>query len=111
MKSNIVYKIVEIDKNNNLKTLFHGIEGSRILEINKWYDADIKMVSDNGTEYLSGFHVLLTKEETEKYLSRFKNNRELKIVTCHYCGIRKKEHSPHNVYLVDRIKILSIMDI
>lgn len=108
MNKKVVYKIVEIDKNGRIKTLFHGIDGSRIPEKDKWYDADIKMVSDNGPEYMSGFHVLLTEEETTKYLSRFKNNRELKIVPCHYHGMRKEEHSPHNGQLVDKIKIIDL---
>ena len=40
------YRMVEKDKYGNLKTLFHGINGSRILPIDTWIQADIKMVSE-----------------------------------------------------------------
>jgi len=36
------YKIIEKDDKGNLKTLFHGNNGSRIIKTNKWIKANIK---------------------------------------------------------------------
>jgi len=36
------YKIVELDKNNNIKTLFHGINKNRILKVGEWLKSRIE---------------------------------------------------------------------
>jgi len=40
------YKIVETDDKGNIKTLFHGINRSRILRVGEWLQAELKMVID-----------------------------------------------------------------
>lgn len=105
----VYYKIVELKK-GHIKTLFHGINKSRVLKKDVWIIADKKMVNDgDGTEYLSGLHIMMTYDECVKYLQRFKNKETKGIISCHAKGIRKKEHSPHNVYLADTIKIIDIV--
>jgi hypothetical protein len=103
------YKIVEFDKKTNkLKALFHGIQGSRIFEPGVEYIADKKIVDDGGTKYLSGFHVLPTLAECEKYLLRFKRVINKKIVACECTGMRPKAHSPSNVLLADTLKVIGV---
>ena len=105
----IYYKIV--DKiNGEYKTLFHGIDGSRKMKSNEWIQATLKMVTDGDAKrskkYLSGWHIMETQEQAEKYLSRFTNVENKTIVKCEAKNIWKKEHSPHNVYLAEFIKII-----
>lgn len=106
--SRIYYRIVEVDKDNNYKTLFHGYgqKHRRLLPINQWVKADERMVDDGGTEYLSGFHVIKERKDCEKYLTRFTRNRKLKIVSCECMGMRRKEHSNSPVLLARYMKII-----
>jgi hypothetical protein len=105
----IYYKIVEIE-NDQIKTLFHGINHSRVLKKDVWIAADKKFVNDgDGTSYLSGLHIMLSYDECIKYLQKFKNKKTKGIITCHAKFLRRKEHSPHNVYLADCIKIVDIV--
>lgn len=100
------YKIVE-QKNGQLKTLFHGVNGSRNLILNQWLDAVIKNVSDGkGTQYTSGWHIMDNYEECAYYLTKFKNQDTKKIICCHAKNVRKKSHSPNNVYLAEKLFIL-----
>jgi hypothetical protein len=101
------YKIMDKDEKGRYKTLFHGLNGSKVLMPDKWYTAEKKMVSDGkGTEYLSGFHVLPTSDECVEYLVKFKNLNDKVIVKCQCQKLRKKEHSNSNVYLADKIKLI-----
>ena len=100
------YKIVD-EINGELKTLFHGMQGSRKLPYEQWLIADIKEVSDGkGTVYISGFHIMPTFKETEDYLTRFKNIKPKRIVQCIVKSVRPKIHSRHRVYLSEMIYIL-----
>jgi len=103
----IMYRIFEI-KNSYPHTLFHGVEGRRELIKNRWYMAKEKMVSDgsNGTSYLSGFHCLPTVEECRECLKIFTSERELGIYSIIARGLRKKEHSPRNVWLAKSMFII-----
>lgn len=103
----VCYRIVE-EKNGKLKTLFHGINRSRVIPPNKWLKAEKKCVSDGGTKYLSGFHVLKTRKECEKYLGRFdKTKRKLKIIEVLVKGLRRKKHSNSRVFLASWMKVKS----
>jgi hypothetical protein len=106
----ICYRICE-RKNNKLYTLFHGIQGSREMPLGKWMNADIKPVNDgNGTTYISGFHCLEDIDETRNFIKMFRKQRDLVLVECEVEGIRKKNHSRHNVLLVDRMKLNKIIE-
>lgn len=102
------YKIVDKDQNNNLKTLFHGINRSKILKMNEWMEAEMKIVKDGTSKssYLSGWHIAPSYEECIKYLQYFKNIKPKTIVKCEAINIRPKEHSRHNIFLAQWIKIL-----
>jgi hypothetical protein len=106
------FRIVEVDKNGNYKTLFHGNNGSRILEPNKWLKSVQKPVRDGrlkAKEYTSGWHVLPgEKEVTERFRnSFFRAPRELKVVEVEVRGkIWAKAHSRHNILLCEEIKIV-----
>ena len=101
------YKIVEMDPKGNLKTLFHGVNRSRILEVGKWLTAELKMVKDgtSKTEYLSGWHIAPTYEECVDYLKAFKHRHNKRIVKCEAKNIRPKSHSRHNIFLAEHILI------
>ena len=100
------YKIVD-SYNGEFRTLFHGINGSKILPAGEWLTAEKKEVSDGGgTKYISGFHVMRTFYDAKKYLNtKFKNKEFKVIILCKTEGIRKKEHSRDDVYLADKIFI------
>ena len=101
------YKIVEQDE-NGIRTLFHGLNGSRTIPTGEWLHADMKTVKDgtSKTEYISGWHVLLDCDEAEKYLQKFSRRLELlKVLPCTVRNIRSKEHSPSPVYLAEWIKL------
>lgn len=108
MKQKVYYKIVNV-KDDTLRFLFHGVDNSKTIEPNKWYVADKKMVIDgtNGTQYLSGFHILETIEEAEKYLTNFSTTDNKRIVEVLAKDIRKKEHSRSEVFLADEILFLN----
>jgi len=101
------YKIFD-EKDGLPRTLFHGIEGSKTLPLDSWVEAVVKDVSDGGTVYKSGFHVLPSKEETEEYATKFKEKKVVAEVDVdEEAGIWPKAHSPSNIMLVKKIRIRS----
>jgi hypothetical protein len=111
LKNKIWWKIVEQDKiTGAYKTLFHGLNGSRTIPKEVWLTAVEKMVKDgtSKTSYLSGFHILESKEDCVEYLKYFKTEKNRVLVPCLAGGnIRPKSHSRHPVFLAKKIKILS----
>lgn len=106
------YKIMEKDAKGNLKTLFHGLNGSRIVEQGKWLQADNKWVRDGTSEtyYWSAWHIMKSKEECIDYLNAFKNLKGKIIVKCKAKEIYPKIHArKKNVFLADWIKIGDIV--
>ena len=106
MKEINAYRIVEID-GNKIKPLFHGVRGKRVFPYNEWIKADKKLVSDGSHKtkknYLSGFHFLLSKEETERFLgTRFKNKEKRIVVPCRVRKNIRKKYSG-TCYLADEI--------
>ena len=101
-----VYKIVIEGNNGRYKTLFHGINGSKLIPLDEWLKADIKLVKDGsgGNKYYSGFHCFETKELGEKYLKRFRTEQNRVLIKCDAKFIR---HKPSNkeVWLAEEIKI------
>lgn len=100
------WKIVEV-VDGAIKTLFHGLDGSRTMPRGVWLNAretEVRDGSGNRT-YLSGWHVLMSKAEALFYLSRFTARADrLRVVECWVEGLRPKAHSPANVMLARRIK-------
>ena len=103
------YKIVQED-GANIKLLFHGIDGTKVLPVNKWVRAKkVENAMDGvGTSYTSGIHIIDGLDEARKYLSRFRRNDRI-IVECIARGLRKKEKSRSAVYLADEILITNNM--
>lgn len=102
------YRIVEV-KDGEYYSLFHGTNRSRKLERGKWLKADKKTVKDGScaTYYESGFHVLKSKEDTERFFERmFRIKENRRVVPVLAKGIRLKSHSRHEVYLADEMFIL-----
>ena len=100
------YKIVEFE-NGKVKTLFHGLNNSRVLPTDTWLSAEKKMVCDGkGPLYLSGWHVLPSYELCEKYLQRFRNRKTKAIIKCFAKDLRPKKHSRSQVFLADHIYVL-----
>jgi hypothetical protein len=107
----ITYKIVEV-VDDKIRTLFHGINGSRTIPKNKWIEADVKIGRDGSGDryYKTGWHTLPTKEDAEAYMSRFKARTDiLKIVKCEIKEHWNKEHSPSPVLLSRYIKFLEVV--
>ncbi len=99
------FKIFD-EKDGQPRTLFHGVGGSRTLPLDTWIEAVVKDVSDGGTVYKSGFHVLADLDETLAYATRFK---QVKIVAevdvDEEAGTWPKSHSPSNIILAKKIRI------
>lgn len=109
MKEIVAYKIVETEDDIRLKTLFHGVGGTRTITPNSWIEADEKMVRDgtSKTWYLSGWHVLLEEAHAYDYLKSFKNRLEkLRVVPVKVKDLRPKEHSRHPVFLAKHLKLI-----
>ena len=105
------YKIVDKDRHGNFKMLFHGIKGSRIIPIDEWIKSEQKTVRDGsvGTQYTSGWHIMMNRDEAVEYMARFTSNSSLErvIVEVDVRGkIWAKEHSPSNVHLCEEIMII-----
>ena len=101
------YKIVDEDKPGVFKTLFHGVDRSRVLRFNEWLKAEIKFVTDGScqTAYKSGFHIAPSYEECVDYLKAFKHTDKKRIVKCTAKNVWPKSHSRHNIYLAEYINI------
>ena len=101
------YKIVDEDKPGVFKTLFHGVNKSRVLKFSEWLKAELKMVKDgtSKTTYLSGWHIAPSYEECVEYLKSFKHTDKKRIVKCTAKNIWPKAHSRHEIYLAEYINI------
>jgi hypothetical protein len=105
----IYFKLVDADDKGNVKTLFHGVNGSRVLDTTKWIDSEQKQVRDgsSATWYTSGWHILPTFQSCLDYLRKFKHLKQKRVVMCLAQGIWPKEHSRDEVYLARRIRVIS----
>ena len=102
----IWYKIVDYE-NDNYKTLFHGINKSRVLKFGEWLEADIKPVKDgtSKTTYMSGWHIMPDYKSTIEYLKAFKHVSKKRILKCRARNVWPKAHSRSDVFLAQFIYI------
>jgi len=102
------YKIVDKDPKGNFKALFHGVGGSRDLPVGEWVRSEQKMVRDGsvGTQYLSGWHIMMNLDECQEYLSRFTVGTRVIVMVDVKGKIWPKSHSPSNVHLCEWIRII-----
>ena len=105
------FKIMERSPKGSLRTLFHALNGSRVLPLDTWIFAKMSMVKDgtSKTSYIAGWHVLPTYEDAETYLKRFRNRLErLEIIPVEVDGIIwPKAHSPSPTLLAQCMRIAS----
>ena len=84
------------EKDGELHTLFHGVDGSRKIREGEWYRADEKLVRDgtSRTWYAGGFHVF-AHERSLEYVDRFTKPRKLVAVEVEIKGrVRPKPTNP-----------------
>lgn len=78
-------------------TLFHGWQGSRTLPMDYVLTAERKDVRNPGKKkgptFLSGWHVLMSKEECVEYLKRFKAKDDIVVCRVDVHGLRPKPRS------------------
>lgn len=81
MRQTLKWRLFEVDKHGNLKTLFHGVEKSRTIKEGRWYEAEVRPVRDgtSKTWYLSGFHVMRDQSQL-RYVDRFTMKRNIVAV-------------------------------
>lgn len=106
MARKVYYKIVE-KRDENFLTLFHGINGTRVLPKNKWVEAHIKdnVMDGKGTKYTSGIHIIDGYENALDYMRSFRRTDRV-IVPCHAEGIWHKTKSKPYVFLAKKVKLL-----
>lgn len=84
------FKIIE-NKNGQFRFIYHGINGDKNIEKNKWLKAIEKITRDGSSyDYLSGFHFFETETIAQKYFKKFKNKKNKIIVPVEVKKIRKK---------------------
>jgi hypothetical protein len=103
------WKIVEYD-GKNVRTLFHAVAGSRVLQLGLWLPAVKKMVRDGSGKnwYVSGFHVMASRDACLEYLKRFKNMETKALALVEVDQVRPKESSGGKVFLADAMRVLSV---
>jgi len=100
------------DRNGVPATLFHGVQGSRVLPLDEWIEADQKTAWDGdrrtATKYRSGFHVMQHANDIVRFSNRFRNISDLVICKVWVRGdIWEKEHSPSPILLAAEMQIPS----
>jgi hypothetical protein len=108
------FKIMNFE-DGKLKTLFHGVNGSKTVA--QWTPIHAEMKwnavdgASSGPKYTSGWHVLETVEQAKAYLTKFKNLKTKVIVKCKASGqIWKKKHSPfEGLWLAEILEIRGVV--
>lgn len=103
-----------MERREDYRFLYHGIDGERRIPINRWINANIKENVRDGSgsrRYTSAIHLFDNWNDAYNYGARFNSHvggkkRTTTIVKCLASGVRKKEHSKSNVFLADRIKMI-----
>lgn len=109
MKWGEAWRLLRV-KNGRPHTLFHGFHGSRELPQDKKLRAVEHPVRNPGKKtgptFISGWHVLPTKEQCVDYLRRFKDTSD--IVVCRVSIAIPREKPRSKVYLSRYLKIDSL---
>ena len=100
-----VYKAFRRDENGDLRFLFHGLDGSRTVPLNKWLKAKQRRVKDGTSKhkYLSGFHFFLDRAARSRFdrLTKFKYYTQQVMVR----GLRPKPRSSVGAWLADELYV------
>jgi len=107
---NEAYRLLRV-KNLEPHTLFHGYHGSRALPQDKTLRAVKRQVWNPGKKgkspgFISGWHVLDTKQECTEYLKRFTAKDDIVVCRVGITGVRDKPRS--KVILADYMIIDSL---
>ena len=107
------FKIMDFEK-GEVKTLFHGLNGSRTVPRFTWLDANVKENASDGSgqkTYKAGWHVIETKDECLEYLKRFKNlhSKVIVKVTTEGDRWRKPGSKARGLWLCERMRIDGIV--
>jgi hypothetical protein len=94
------------EKNGELYTLFHGINGSRHVPAGKWLTAEIKTVYDgsNKRSYQSGFHVFANRYAVV-YANRFTAPRRIVAVVVDIKGKTWLKPTNPDILLVQKMRV------
>ncbi len=109
MKMIPAYRLLRV-KRANPWTLFHKFHGSRQLPYNKELRAIEEQVwnpgkKEKGPGFISGWHVILDRDECVEYLQRFTDKSDIVIVKVHVARLRPKPRATSNVHLARYMKI------
>lgn len=93
------------EKDGDLYTLFHGLNGSRRITEDQWLLADMRPVRDGANQhhYISGWHVFADESGLE-YLGRFRKPRRLVAVQVQVDETWPKPTNP-NILLAAWMKV------
>lgn len=102
------WRLFEVTPDSGPKTLFHGYKGSRTLQLDTPLLAKQGLVSNPGKKHYrfrAGWHVTLSENDAIKYLTRFSNNRDLRVCKVLVKDIRPKPRSNAPVYLAKHMMV------
>ena len=104
-QTKLAYKAFRRDKGGTLRFLFHGLEGSRIVPLDKWLKAKRRRVKDGTSKhkYLSGFHVFVDRRAMSRFgkLTKFK----YPILPVMVRELRPKPRSSVGAWLADELYV------
>jgi hypothetical protein len=103
------YKAVRVDDNGNLRFLFHGVNGSTLIEFDKWLYAKKKWVKESSrqTKYRSGFHFLRDLGDVTRFDRLTKGKYVWVLVEA--VDPRPKPRSSTGSWLCNNMKFLEIV--
>ena len=100
-KKIVAYRLFRC-KDNNPEVLFHGFDTNgkrtRRVTLDTWLCAEERHVWNPGKKssndgFLSGWHIVLSKEEIKDYFKRFKNTEDIRICKVYVRNVRPKPRS------------------
>jgi len=104
-QTKLAYKAFRQDKEAVLRFLFHGLEGSRTVPLNRWLKAKKRRVKDGTSKhkYLSGFHVFVDRQAMSRFgkLTKFK----YPILPVLVRGLRPKPRTSVGAWLADELYV------
>lgn len=99
-----VYKVFEC-KNSLPHFMFYGINGSKMVPLNKKLKAERKLVRDGSGKrwYKSGFHVYCSLDILKKFVKTLKINRNTRFIVEVLAINPKKKHEKSKAHLSQEI--------
>jgi hypothetical protein len=96
------WKAFRLDKDKNLRFLFHTYQGSSLVPIGKWIETKSPWVNEGRRKkYRSGFHYFPTLDDTRKFRSITKN--KYLILPVEVKDVRSKPHSSVGSWLARKL--------